>query len=159
MDYSEEEENIEDMNTNRELEVDLDLDNVTEVCSCLSVYLQTFMGHYYLFIFSLGKKGIDTNIRHEAIPVPFGSCPFNDDERSLFERGFEMLKEGGDLPIGYGVTAAELGKGGFEDQEEINVGLKKKGFPIELPTQIWKPRTEVWAKGLFVMNSILALKL
>lgn len=77
----------------------------------------------------------------------------------MFERGFEMLRGGGDLPFGYGVTAAELGDGGFEDQEEISVGFKKKGYPIELPTQIWKPRTEVWAKGLFVMNSILAFKL
>jgi hypothetical protein len=75
----------------------------------------------------------------------------------LFEHGFEMLRESGDLPNGYGVTAAELGEGGFDDQEEVNFGIKKKGYPIELPTQIWKPQTEVWAKGLFVMNSILAL--
>jgi hypothetical protein len=68
-----------------------------------------------------------------------------------------MLRESGDLSNGYGVTAAELGEGGFDDQEEINVGLKKKGYTIELPTQIWKPQTEVWAKGLFAMNSILVL--
>jgi hypothetical protein len=103
-------------------------------------------------------QGIDSNIRHEAVPVPSGSCLFSGDEdRSLFEHGFEMLRESGDLPSGYGVTAAELGEDGFDDQEEINIGLKKKGYPIQLATQIWKPRTEVWAKGLFVMNSILVL--
>jgi hypothetical protein len=126
-----------------------DFGTVKEVCR------PSFMGCQCKL--TSGQKGIDSNIRHEAIPVPSGCCPFGDEDRSLFERGFEMLKENGDLPNGYGVTAAELGEGGFDDQEEINFGLNKKGYPIELPTQIWKPRTEVWAKGLFVMNSILAL--
>ena len=68
-----------------------------------------------------------------------------------------MLTDSGDLPHGYGVTLAELGGDVFEEQEDINVSLQKKGFPIDLPSQIWKPRTEIWAQGLFVMNSILAL--
>jgi len=75
----------------------------------------------------------------------------------LFERGLKMLTDSGGLPQGYGVTLAELGGDGFDEQEEINIGLQKKGFPIELPSQIWKPRTEIWAQGLFAMNSILAL--
>ena len=68
-----------------------------------------------------------------------------------------MLTDSGDLPHGYGVILAKLGGDVFEEQEDINVGLQKKGFPIDLPSQIWKPRTEIWAQGLFVMNSILAL--
>ena len=75
----------------------------------------------------------------------------------MFERGLKMLTDSGDLPQGYGVTLAELGGDEFDEQEEINIGLQKKGFPIELPSQIWKPRTEIWAQGLFAMNSILAL--
>lgn len=102
-------------------------------------------------------KGIDANIRHEAVPVPSGSCPFNQEELSLFERGLKMLTDSGDLPQGYGVTLTELGGDGFSEQEDINIGLQKKGFSIELPSQIWKPRTEIWAQGLFAMNSILAL--
>jgi hypothetical protein len=50
-----------------------------------------------------------------------------------------MLTDSGDLPQGYGVILAELGGDGFDEQEEINIGLQKKGFPIELPSQIWKP--------------------
>lgn len=69
-----------------------------------------------------------------------------------------MLTDSGELPHGYGVTLAELGDE-FDEQENINIGLQKKGFQIDLPSQIWKPRTEVWAQGLFVMNSILALAL
>lgn len=70
-----------------------------------------------------------------------------------------MLTDSGDLPDGYGVTLDELNGDVFDELEEINIGLQKKGFPIHLPSQIWKPRTEIWAQGLFVMNSISALAL
>ena len=102
-------------------------------------------------------KNIDANIRHEAVPVPAGPCPFDHDGLSLFETGLRMLIDSGDLPPGHGVTPAELRGNGFDEQEEINIGLQKQGFPIQLSSQIWKPRTEIWAQGLFVMNSIMAL--
>ena len=70
-----------------------------------------------------------------------------------------MLTDSGELPHGYGVTLAELDGDEFDEQENINIGLQKRGFPIDLPSQIWKPRTEIWAQGLFVMNSILAVAL
>jgi hypothetical protein len=74
----------------------------------------------------------------------------------LLEQGLAMLLESSDLPSGYGVTVAELGGNPFDEWEDIRIGLHKKGFPIQLSGQIWKPRTEIWAQGLFVMNSILA---
>jgi len=84
-------------------------------------------------------------------------CPFDDEELSIFEQGLQLLMDSGDLPPGYGVTLAELGDDGFDEREDINIGLQRKGVPIELPRRIWKPRTEIWAQGLFAMNSILAL--
>jgi hypothetical protein len=99
---------------------------------------------------------IDMNIRHEPVPVPIGSCPFDLDRLLLFEQGLTMLQESGDLPPGYGVTVAELGGNLFDEWEDIRIGLQKRGFPIQISCQIWKPRTEIWAQGLFVMNSILA---
>ena len=75
----------------------------------------------------------------------------------LFEQGLKLLKDSGDLPQGYGVTVAELCGNNFDEWEEIQIGLQKKGFSIQLSSQIWKPRTEIWAQGLFVMNTILAL--
>jgi hypothetical protein len=102
-------------------------------------------------------KRIDNNIRHEAIPVPSANCPFNHEELLLFEQGLKLLMDGDELPPGYGVTLAELGGDGFDEQEDINIGLQKKAVPIYLPRRIWKPRTEIWAQGLFAMNSILAL--
>jgi len=100
---------------------------------------------------------IDANIRHEAVPVPIGSCPFDRDVLLLFEKGLNLLLDSGDLPQGYGVTAAELCGNNFDEWEDIQIGLQKKGFSIQLSSQIWKSRTEIWAQGLFVMSSILAV--
>jgi hypothetical protein len=75
---------------------------------------------------------------------------------SLFERGLKILKDSGDLPFGFGVTPDELGADGFDEQEEINIGLRKKSHLIELPSQVWKPRVDLRAQGLYAMNTILA---
>ena len=74
----------------------------------------------------------------------------------MFERGLKILTDSGDLPSGFGVTLDELGADGFDEQEEINIGLRPKGHLIELRSQVWKPRVELWAQGLYAMNSILA---
>ena len=102
-------------------------------------------------------KGIKANIQHEAVPVPSGPCPFDQEALVLFERGFKLITESGDLPSGYGVTLVELDEGRFDEEEHITVGLNKKGYSIVLPSQIWKPRTELWAQGLFAMTTILSL--
>jgi len=100
---------------------------------------------------------INSNIWHEAIPAPTSECPLDEDPLSLFEQGLELMMNSRDLPQDYGVTLDELDGHTFDEQEEINVGLWRKGYLMHLPSGIWKPRTEVWVKGLFVMNSILAL--
>lgn len=73
----------------------------------------------------------------------------------MFERGLKILTDSGDLPPGFGVTPDELGAGGFNEQEEISVGLRKRGHLIVLPSQVWKPRADLWAQGLYAMNAIL----
>jgi hypothetical protein len=108
-----------------------------------------------LTCFDLLLQGIDANIRHEAIQVPSGSCPFNQEGLILFENGLNLLKESGDLPPGYGVTLDELDGNEFDEEEEIQVGLNRNGHLMALPHQIWKPRTELWVQGLFVMTSTL----
>jgi len=57
----------------------------------------------------------------------------------LFERGLNLLQDSGDLPQGYGVTAAKLCGNNFDEWEDIQIGLQKKGFSIQLSSQIWKP--------------------
>ncbi len=77
------------------------------------------------------------------VSVPIGPCLFDINGLFLFKQGLRLLIQSGDLPQGYGVTVAELGGNEFDEQEEIQIGLQKKGFPIQLSSQIWKPRTEV----------------
>ena len=77
----------------------------------------------------------------------------------MFQHGFKILTEGSELPSGYGVTLDELDGHGFDEAEEINIGINRTGYQIELPSQIWKPRTELWAQGLYVMSSVLSVSL
>jgi hypothetical protein len=77
----------------------------------------------------------------------------------MFERGLRLLTDSGDLPSGYGVTLDEIDGDGFDEEERINIGINRTGYPIALPSQIWRPRTGLWAQGLFAMTSILPLSL
>lgn len=104
----------------------------------------------------MALKEIDAHIRHEAVSVPPANCPFNQETLLLFENGLKLLTESGDLPPGYGVTPDELDGGVFDEEEEIKIGLRRKGNMIQLPRSVWQSRTEIWAQGLFVMSSILA---
>lgn len=104
-------------------------------------------------------KEIDANIRHEAVPVPLSNCPFTDDVLSLFEQGLRIITDSGDVPSGYGATFEEMDGGIFDEEEEIKVGLQRKGYAMQLPRSVWKPRMELWAQGLFAMNNILALEI
>lgn len=86
------------------------------------------------------------------------NCPFNNTQLALFETGLRLLYENSDLPEGYGVLEHELGSEGFNEQEEIIIGLQKRGYNIHLPNSVWKPRTQIWAQGLYVLNEILAIR-
>ena len=77
----------------------------------------------------------------------------------MFESGFKLLTESGDLPSGYVVTLDELDGDRFDEAEEIIIGRNRQSFPMALPSQIWKPRTELWAQGLYVMTSVLSVSL
>lgn len=67
--------------------------------------------------------------------------------------------ESGELPSGYGVTIDELVGDTFDEGEEIVIGRARKSYPIMLPSQVWKPRTELWAQGLYVMTTVLSVSL
>ena len=75
----------------------------------------------------------------------------------MFELGLKLLTESGDLPRGYGVTLDEIDGDGFDEEEKINIGINRTGFPISFPSQIWTPQTGLWAQGLFAMTSVLSL--
>lgn len=116
----------------------------------------SYFNNYFIQLNSIYQE-IDANIQHEAVLVPIRSCPLNRDGLLLFEQGLNLLLDSGDLPQGYGVTVAELRGNNFDEWEDIQIGLQKRGFSIQLSSQIWKPQTEIWAQGLFTMNSFLVV--
>lgn len=123
----------------------------------IMISTQRSVFHGKLTLTDSGIKGIDANIRHEAICTPSGPCPFGQEHLELFESGLKLLTESGELPSGYGVTLDELDGDKFDEQEDIIIGKNRKSFPMALPSQIWKPRTDLWAQGLYVMSTILSL--
>lgn len=106
---------------------------------------------YCININSPYVKIIDSNIRHDAVPVPSSRSPFNAQQLAVFEEGLNLLTESGDLPAGYGVDEDV-----FDEHQDIHFGLRRRGHNIQLSRQIWQPRTELWAQGLFAMNTILS---
>lgn len=110
----------------------------------------------FYYMYTHMRQTIDSNIRHEAVPVPSGSCPLNEHALLLFENGLQLLSASGELPSGYGATPEELGRDGFIEQEEIVIGIQRRGYAMQLPQQIWKARMEGWARGLYVLQTILS---
>ncbi|KJA26465.1 hypothetical protein HYPSUDRAFT_52392 [Hypholoma sublateritium FD-334 SS-4] len=91
---------------------------------------------------------IDSNIRHDAVPVPKKACPFDERQLEMFEKGLHLLREAGDVPNGYGVNPSEWDQSGYPTTEVITVGLRKNSFPISLPASVWLPRAQDWARAL-----------
>lgn len=100
---------------------------------------------------------IDSNIRHDAVPVPSGTSPFDTQQLALFEEALNILRSTGDLPDGYGIRQDEWDATGYPTTEVISVGLQKNSFPISLPDEKWRPRAEDWVYGLFIVNSMIAM--
>lgn len=100
---------------------------------------------------------IDSNIRHRPVSVPSGRCPLGDQAFLVFQRGIKLLIDSGDVPSGYGASAEELGDDGFDDHQQITVGILAQSYAIELPSSVWAPRMRLWAQGLYVLDTILSM--
>lgn len=98
---------------------------------------------------------IDSNIRHDAVPVPSSVCPFNEQQLILFKQGLQLLREHEEVPLGYGIHFTEWETSGYRTTEAISVGLRRLSFPISLPDSIWRPRAEDWTRALYLMQQIL----
>lgn len=99
-------------------------------------------------------------IRHEAVDVPGSASPFADYPLNLqleatFFAALSELSHIHDLPGGYGVLPEEM-EGGYEVMETIRSGRRgRKELVIDLPEIVWRPRAEIWAKALHILNTLL----
>lgn len=88
------------------------------------------------------------HLRHDAVPVPKGSCPFqSQSELEMFDHILGQLKQEGAIP-------AIAARSRFNEQEPLKVG--KRTIQITLPIQVWHPKVVLWCQALQVMTTILA---
>ena len=112
------------------------------------------------YLDSLQTRIADTqqsHIRHDPVDVPDSRSPFSEDddlEQTFFAALYALSDEPG-LPEGYGLLPQEMANG-YEVVEVIHSGRRgRKELSIDLPEQIWRPRTELWGKALHLLNTIL----
>lgn len=96
------------------------------------------------------------HIRHDGVPVPIQSSPFGEalsEAEFLAVLGEAEVEE--DLPEGLGVLEEEQ-EYGYDDHEVLRSGRRgRKELLIELPEHVWRPRAELWARGLHLMSRVM----
>ncbi|KAG8988836.1 hypothetical protein FRB90_002527 [Tulasnella sp. 427] len=87
------------------------------------------------------------HLRHDAVPVPKGSCPFETQQQlDAFDRVLEEVTTEGTVPT---IARAD----GFNELDSLKVG--KRTIQITLPTQIWHPRVIRWTQALQIMTALI----
>lgn len=99
----------------------------------------------------------EIRLKHKAVPVPKHRNPMNPQQFWVFEYALGELKGRNFVPPGYGLTPDEWEGGEYPTIETIKVGWKRQNnLYVPLSDEIWRPRAEQWARGLYIINSILS---
>jgi hypothetical protein len=73
----------------------------------------------------------------------------------LFHDTFAAANENGIIPPGYGLLPEEWNDGVYFTFEILKSGRRGiKQLRIALPDSIWRPRAEVWGRGLAILDQI-----
>lgn len=101
-----------------------------------------------------------SNFHHRAVPVPKHSNPFDDlleDDFTNFQAAFRQASQQDLIPAGYNLLPEEWDPiVGYPSIEVIKSGRRgTKELRIPLPDFIWRPRAEIWARALYVMEQIV----
>jgi len=97
----------------------------------------------------------DPNIRHEPVSVPDHRCPFSLDGLDAFSKGLRLYIERDYTPPGLGMCSEEWENGQYPSIQVIPSGRRgSKELPIQLPHELWLPRSQLWVRGLHVLNFI-----
>jgi hypothetical protein len=145
--YSDWEEDVDNGEGDRD-----EVDQLDEISDCDDE--QLVLGEVELED-KIGDEQEVKNICHEPVPVPKHANPFQDNEMEIFTGAIvEMTKSGGN-PRGYDLLPEEWGADGYPSYEVIKVGCVRKEKRILLPDHTWRPRAELWGRGLYLLNSIM----
>ncbi|KAF5340537.1 hypothetical protein D9758_015819 [Tetrapyrgos nigripes] len=98
----------------------------------------------------------DEQIKHDPVKTPRHQNPFAGEPRKLacFAKALAKLTDKGCVPRGYGIRPEEWGDEGYPSVETIHTGRRgSKELSISLPDEIWRPRAELWAQGLYLLGN------
>ncbi len=87
------------------------------------------------------------------VEVVSTESPFQDPEHEAgFFAALEHRSANGHVPENFGVAEAEWEHGEYPVTEYLQVGRKRgRQIPINLSTEIWLPRAQLWARALELM--------
>ncbi|KAJ6624168.1 hypothetical protein B0H10DRAFT_1785093, partial [Mycena sp. CBHHK59/15] len=102
------------------------------------------------------EEALANNFHHEPVPVPKHTNPFSDDATmQLFHDALSAANETGLVPPGYGLLPDEWEDGVYLTYEILRSGRRgTKELRIALPDSIWRPRAEMWGRGLAILNQL-----
>ncbi|KAJ7732233.1 hypothetical protein DFH07DRAFT_755339, partial [Mycena maculata] len=98
----------------------------------------------------------ESNFHHEAVAVPKYANPFTSDETlHTFHQALAIADAQGVVPEGYGLLPDEWEDGTYPSFETLKSGRRGgKELQVPLPDFIWRPRAEMWGRGLEILNQL-----
>lgn len=103
------------------------------------------------------QLGLDfsDNFLPDMVTPPTNTSPFTDDQLTAFQEAFSEMITHQLVPEGYGMCPNEWEDGEYPSYWIIRSGRRgKQDLNIALPDDIWRPRSELWVQGLYIMQQL-----
>ncbi|KAJ7720708.1 hypothetical protein B0H16DRAFT_1666429 [Mycena metata] len=96
------------------------------------------------------------NFHHDPVPVPKHANPFPDDTTmQIFHEALSAANDVDLVPEGYGLLPDEWVDGVYPTFEILKSGRRgTKQLRVALPDSIWRPRAEMWGRGLAILDHL-----
>lgn len=95
------------------------------------------------------------NFHLAPVAVPKHANPFSDEGMAIFEKTMEKTEQRGIVPAGFGLLEEEWEDGSYPAYEILRSGRKgSRELRVALPDFIWRPRAEMWGRGLDILNRL-----
>ncbi|KAJ6447884.1 hypothetical protein C8R45DRAFT_917688 [Mycena sanguinolenta] len=98
------------------------------------------------------------NFHLAPVAVPKHANPFSEEGMAIFETAMERAQRRGVVPSGFGLLESEWEDSLYPAYEILKSGRKgSKELRIALPDFIWRPRAEMWGRGLDILHRLTEL--
>ncbi|KAJ7183707.1 hypothetical protein C8R46DRAFT_884019, partial [Mycena filopes] len=98
------------------------------------------------------------NFHHAPVAVPKHANPLSEQGMLVFNLALSRAERRGVVPSGYGLLEDEWDDGAYPAYEILKSGRKgSKELRVALPDTIWRPRAEMWGRGIDIINRLTGL--